>query len=323
MRISPGRAGCASLPSSIGMNYRVVCVGEVMIELSLQSERSKVADLGVAGDVYNTAVYLKRQAPELTVEMVTRLGQDGFSERIRSAIRTEKLGIERIGLHPRRGPGLYAAVTDRWGERSFTYWRHQSAARTLFQEGQSVSFASLESADMIFLSAITLAILPVNVRSALIAWLGERRRTHGIKVVFDSNFRRNLWPSIAVARQTIADMWDITDIALPSFDDECALHGCSTVDAAIARLRSSGVETGAMKCGLQGPRSLSEPSVQTAFEPAPNVVDTTAAGDSFNAGYIGTLLTGGSEAEALLAGHELAVRVIGHHGAIMARSDRQ
>ena len=49
-------------------------------------------------------------------------------------------------------------------------------------------------------------------------------------------------------------------------------------------------------------------------------VDTTAAGDSFNAGYMSARLNGGNPADAAAAGHKLAAEVIQHRGAIMPRN---
>ena len=50
-------------------------------------------------------------------------------------------------------------------------------------------------------------------------------------------------------------------------------------------------------------------------------LDGRQAGDSFNAGFLSSLLTGGSEIDALTAGHRLAGRVLGFRGAIMPRDD--
>jgi 2-dehydro-3-deoxygluconokinase len=50
------------------------------------------------------------------------------------------------------------------------------------------------------------------------------------------------------------------------------------------------------------------------------VVDTTAAGDSFNAGYLAAHLTGATDAEALQRGHAFARRVIGYPGAIVPKA---
>lgn len=297
---------------------KVACIGEAMVELSLDSGALGEARVGFAGDTLNTAIYLKRMAGSaLQVSYVTRLGQDDFSRQMVAFMEAEGLGTETIARDPDRLPGLYAITTDATGERSFSYWREAAAARRLFQTGSGVDFTALLEFDVLFLSAITLAILPDNVRHALIAWLADYKTRTGGRVVFDSNYRARLWESPDTAREAIGAAWRVSDIALPSLDDEMAVFADADEAAVLARLRHCGITSGALKRGRAGPLSLADPGTEINFPPAAKVVDTTAAGDSFNGGYLAALLTGQSEAAALRAGHACACVVIGHHGAIV------
>ena len=289
---------------------RVAAIGEAMIELSMAGD---TAGVGVAGDTLNTAIYLKRSAPSIHVDYITRVGQDVFSQRIVDFIASENIGTDYIQRDADGTPGLYAITTDDAGERSFTYWRDNAAARLTFVTDTGPDFSLLEQYDVIYLSGITLAIMSPSTRNALLRWLQAYRRTGG-RVAYDSNYRPRLWIDIETARAANEAMWGLTDIALPSIDDEQALTG-EAEDAVVDRFLMM-ERTGGLKRGERGPMCLERGNTYD-FPAAESVVDTTAAGDSFNGGYLAALLTRQSQANALRAGHDLASRVIGHKGAII------
>lgn len=293
---------------------RIACLGEVMVELSLDGPQ---AGIGFAGDTFNTAVYLKRQAPALSVSYATKLGHDPLSGRITDLMRAEALETDLVLTSPDRLPGLYAISTDAAGERSFLYWRDQSAYRSLFAD-PALNLTVLAEFDVVYLSAISLAVLPGSDRTKLLDWVADYRAGGG-RFAFDSNYRPRLWPDQATAQSVIESAWRQADIALPSVDDEMALFGDADDDAVMARLNGWGANTGALKCGADGPRPL-DGSDAPAVAPIARVVDSTAAGDSFNAGYLAAHLTGSTDAEALAAGHDLASQVIQFRGALMPRA---
>lgn len=296
---------------------KIACIGEAMIELSLVNGSSD-ASVNYAGDTFNTAVYLKRNAtPQLDVHYITALGTDTFSDQIVSKIESEQLNTEYLARTPDRVPGLYAINTDDQGERSFTYWRDQSAARLLFSDQVGPDMRSLLDFDVIYYSAITLAILPVAVKEQLLTILAEYRTMPDKRVCFDSNYRPRLWASQDEARHYTTHAWQNCDIALPSADDEMDLYGDSDEAAVVDRLHRFGVERGALKRGATGPIDLGSNPVDVEFPTVSNVVDSTAAGDSFNGAYLAKLLEGGSSSDAMLAGHRCASHVIQFKGAIV------
>ena len=293
----------------------LLSIGEAMAEI-----RSGLTDgfsLGFAGDTYNTAVYASRAIGQRgLVSYATRVGADPLSLCYCDAAQREGIDISGIAKDPNHNIGIYSVSTDDSGERSFHYWRSNSAARRMFASDETTP--DLPAARVIYLSGITMAILTPDARTRLIDTLTSKRAQEGAKIAFDSNYRPALWDDPATARAVMDRMWKITDIALPSIDDEMALLGEGTEEAVIDRFSERSWEGIAIKRGSRGPIS---PNIclgkHPEFKPAANVVDTTAAGDSFNGAYLAAYLSGADEVKRLLAGHSLAAKVIGFPGAII------
>ena len=296
---------------------KIACIGEVMIELI--AHENGQATIGVAGDTYNTAVYLKRlcKQSEIDISYVTALGADQFSKRIFFEIEKYDLRTNLIEKRQDLMPGLYAIDTDEHGERNFSYWRGQSAAKTLFQEPCEVGLSKLLEFDLIYISGISMAILSSDTRKRLIEFLRKYRKQGG-KLAYDSNYRPRLWEDIKTARDTNMLMWSIADVALPSIDDELLLFEDKDEASILTRLENAGVMYGALKRGAKGPLAIGNLHSQANFETIEKVVDTTAAGDSFNAGFLYQYATGGTLLNAMQCGHQLAAKVVQSSGAIIA-----
>lgn len=299
---------------------KIACIGESMIELSFAIGDTHQAAIGFAGDTLNTAIYLNREISNLhEVSFVSRVGIDTFSNQMREFIANEGVCVDDLASDETKIPGLYAISTDANGERSFSYWRNDSAARLLFQNNGVVDFSGLEKYNVLYLSGITLAILPDFVRKAFFAWLPSFRSRDNTSVVFDSNFRPKLWQDKATAQHCIESMWRLTDIGLPSVDDEMLLFDDKDEDAVIRRFKDYGIKTGVLKRGESGPLNIAGEQRNFNFPAADHMLDSTAAGDSFNGAFLASLLGGSDVDVAMLAGHNCACRVIAHRGAIVPR----
>ncbi len=298
---------------------KIACIGEAMVEVALIGPNG-AAKVGFAGDVLNTAIYLRRALPAPhEVAFVSMIGRDSLSDQMAAFMKAEGISTAHLARHPTLVPGLYTIATDPAGERSFAYWRDTSAARQMFTDPAAIQ--PLLGFDLVYLSAITLAILPDPARQALFAVLAQVRAKGG-RVVFDSNHRPRLWPDLATAQRVVKQAWRGCDVGLPSLDDEMALFGDADAAQVQARLLGWGVRQGALKCGHLGPVALGAGwGKDVHFAPAPTVVDTTAAGDSFNGGYLGALVSGATPLDAAKAGHAFARAVVQHRGAIVPRAD--
>jgi 2-dehydro-3-deoxygluconokinase len=296
----------------------VASVGECMIELRHRGERE--LELAYGGDTLNFAVYLARltRSRDVRVDYVTALGDDPYSDAMLAMWQGEGIGCELVARLPGRLPGLYTIRTDAHGERTFTYWRSAAAARDVLHGPHGSRTAErLAGYDLLYLSGITLSILDPAQRETLMA-VADRVRAQGGRVVFDSNFRPAGWPDRDRARDAFASMLRRVDIALPTLDDDRALFGVRDAPDCARRLHDLGVAEVAVKLGERGCwLSWDGGSAEMPAEPVARVVDSTAAGDSFNAGYLAARLAGAEPEGAGRLGNRLAARVIAHPGAII------
>jgi 2-dehydro-3-deoxygluconokinase len=297
---------------------RIASIGECMIELRHRSAAE--LDLAYGGDTLNTAVYLARltSGRGVQVDYVTALGDDAYSDAMLRVWRAEGIGTDLVARLPGRLPGLYTIRTDAEGERSFTYWRSASAARHMLRGERAEQVATaLEGYDLLYLSGITLSILDPPQREALVA-IADRVRERGGRVAFDGNYRPVGWPDPETARAAFDEMLERVDIALPTLDDEQALFPVADAMDCADRLHRRGIAEVAIKLGKAGCfLSSAEFTGEIPAEPAEAVVDSTAAGDSFNAGYLAARLFGADPQGAGRLGNRLAARVIAHPGAII------
>ncbi len=299
---------------------RVAAIGECMIELAERGDGT--AAIGFGGDSLNTSVYLRRLGGGVGIEVdyVTALGDDPYSDAMLAAWRAEGIGTDLVARLPGRLPGLHTIRTDAAGERSFHYWRSAAAARELLSAGEPERLAeALPAYDLVYLTGITLSILDSASRRRLLE-IVDAARAAGARIAFDSNYRPRGWPDSASAREVMTEMYARVDTALPSLEDEAALYGEADAEAVADRLAGFGVGEFVVK-DAAGPCLAGQGEARWVVpaEAVDRVVDTSAAGDAFNAAYLAARLQGTPPEAAARAGHRLAAIVIQHRGAVIPR----
>jgi 2-dehydro-3-deoxygluconokinase len=297
---------------------RIVCIGECMVELRAVGEDSFARSY--AGDAYNTAVYLKRSFPGAQVQFLTATGDDALSAALRRVWNTQGID-DALAFSVQGGSvGLYLIETDALGERSFHYWRTESAARRWLGLLQERGESMLRGADILYLSGITLAILSPDERPAAIELL-RRMRSHVGRIAFDPNVRPRLWQSAQAAAQTIRAAMSACDIALPSAEDLAWLFQIDEPLRQVDLLMELGVSEVALTLGADGCAVAGGTlRAQLAAAKVERVIDTSGAGDAFNGVYLASRLRGSSPESAAKAALLVAARVVTHAGAIIPAS---
>jgi len=289
--------------------------------MELSGKPAEGLRLGYGGDTLNTAIYLARLG--VFIDYITALGDDPFSASMITAWREEGVGVGNVIQIKGRMPGLYMISVDQKGDRRFFYWRDRAPARDIFCLREAIPVLdSLSNYDWIYLSGISLSLYGDEGRAKLNKLL-DKAREKGVKIAFDSNYRPAGWSSIVAAREAYDNLRQRCDLALSGIEDEKPLYGDRDALATVQRLRASGIAEVSVKTGDTGSivwtQGMESPVIVQAAN-VPQVIDTTAAGDSFNAGYLAARLMQGRDGPAAAkAGHKLAASVIQHRGAIIPR----
>lgn len=285
-----------------------------MVEFS--PEDGQLYRLGFAGDTFNTAWAARQLMPSsVDVRYVTTIGMDWISDAMLAFITTAGIDTSSVRRIPNLGPGLYATRIVN-GERTFAYWRKNSAATQLADDACRLA-AALEGATFVLISGITLAILSATGRHNIIIAL-ERARAMGARVAFDPNYRAKLWKNPIAARRAFERVYPLVDIALPSLEDEAELFGDTSSAATIARMTSHGIREIVVKNGPDPAFGRYQAcSFEVPSEHVVGVVDTSGAGDAFNAGYLTARMAGIGAAAAVGAGHRAASIAVRTRGALI------
>jgi len=290
---------------------RIVAIGEAMIELAPAG-----ADLfraGVAGDSLNTAWYLRKLCPQdWSVAFLTRLGLDKPAARIARFVSEAGISLAPVTPHPTRSVGMYMiSLTD--GERSFDYWRGQSAARLLLDRLDEAR-AALVDTNLVYVTGITLAVLGRKGRQSLFGLLSDGR----YRIAFDPNHRPRLWANAAEARSAYMQMAAISEIVLPSFEDEAALFADADPMTTARRYAEAGPSEVLVKNGsAAGALTFQGQEVRLPAPDFTHPVDTTGAGDSYNAAYLVSRLTGNSPSDANVFAQHVAANTVSRLGALV------
>lgn len=282
----------------------VLVVGEPLAELRPRGDGA--LDLSFSGDALNVGVRLARGGA--AVDLATAVGTDRFSGRLLERLADEGVGRRLVHREPDGALGLYLVELD-GAERCFTYWRGASPARRLVDlVGSETLGAAAAAADVVVVSGVTLAILDDRQRGALIDLL-TRAAAGSACVAVDPNVRPRLWSSTAEARRWVDAAVGVASIVLSSSQD-LALLGVDAVSW-VAPDRELVVTDGA-----GATRWWSGGRSGAVEVPPAATVDTTGAGDAFDAAFLLARWSGATVPDAVASGHEAAAEAVGHAGGL-------
>jgi len=149
-------------------------------------------------------------------------------------------------------------------------------------------------------------------------------RKSGVKVSFDPTLRVDVWDSVATLRKTYSRALKLSDIATFSREEAEFILGTSETEKAARRALRYGIGIVGIKLGDQGSFIMSRDrrTVQaSAFRV--KTIDTTGAGDGWNAGLLVGLCKGWNLEKCVTVANAIGALVVTKRGAITAMPYKQ
>ena len=289
---------------------RVLVVGEINVDLILQGAHAfptagkevivedVVLTLGSASAICAMGL-AKLGTP---VSFLGKVGTDPWGEFCLDAMRAAGIDVSRVSGDPRLKTGVTVSITSPRDRALVSYLGSIRALR-----GEDVPDAALRGFDHLHVSSY---FLQEGLRPAVKA-LFARAHAAGLSTSLDPGFDPSeRWGSDIVDTLTEADLF------LPNEVELASITGETDVAAALAKLENGRTRVVA-KLGAQGCSTIEDGRVLAvpAFPVTP--LDTTGAGDSFDAGFLHAWLGGLSLTESLRWGAAcgaLSTRALGGTG---------
>lgn len=288
----------------------LIALGECLVEFTRRNDGAWNA--GFAGDAVNILVHASRLGRQCG--FVSCVGNDLFTPLILDGLQREGIEIAQVRRLINHRNGLYFIENDASGEPAFHFWRTESAATTTLGDGDIGAIASYVSrARFMVITGVTLAVMKEVER---MAELLSMARKSGTQIVLDSNYREALWNSRVEYRERINRVLPYTSIFLPSMSDIARAWNGREAEDLCSEWDAMGIDTIVVKNGANGALHF-DGGCLVGIPPLPDavVVDTTGAGDAFNAGFLSARIDDATVLDAIDAGQRSAVLILAVRGA--------
>jgi len=286
----------------------LVGIGECLVEFSAAGDN--LYQLGFSGDVLNSLGAARGLG--LSTGLISSLGDDPFTMDLVELLRSENIDLQYSPILEGKPNGVYFIHMSDSAHPSFHFIRKNSAATETFTKQpieQLIEYG--KSAKAVLFSSIPLAVMKESERifQFLEALRGETL------ICFDLNVRPALWSNRDDLIQQFDRLAKISDVLFVTNDDDTALFGWREASNALQYYLSRGFKRVVFRRGGQATLvGTPEENFEVPVPKVSAVIDTTGAGDAFNAGYIAALLRKHDTYECTAMGNAAAACSIDSRG---------
>ena len=295
------------------MKINVCSIGEAMIEIS--NIKNSFYNQSFAGDTLNFCNYLDKK--KLNAFFLSAIGKSGINQSLLNFVKSKKISTKYIKQINQFELGLYLIKNKDNGEKQFFYWRDESAAKQYFNNIDFLNlYKELKNFDYIYFSGITLSIIHISKLNNFIKLL-KLLKSKKIKIVFDFNIRPSRWNKKNL-NIFLDSVLKFVDICFLSGEDMNYWKNKNNIKSYEQIVRKYKLKHSIFRKNAKFTYVfLNKTRYVFKNKLLKTVVDTSGAGDGFNAAYLSNFIVNNDPVLALKAGSSLGSKIVMKKGAIV------
>jgi fructokinase len=260
------------------MNKKILCFGELLVDMISTTTGDLIASDGFlkkfGGAPANTAMGLAKLGN--TVSFMGKVGNDPFGHFLKQTLEENHVDTHALMMSDEFRTTLAFVALEENGERDFSFYRgaHEKISPEEIEIQQDI--------DLLHFGSVTQT--NENAHQATLKLISEARKKDVI-ISYDPNIRESLWDSMDHAKEIILQTSQLVDILRLNLGEALTLSGKETVEEAAEVLFTDNLDAFFVTNSADGcyyKTKTMEGHIPTIKVQA---VDTTGAGDAFNAGY--------------------------------------
>lgn len=255
----------------------ITAVGEILIDLT----QSGVNGQGIpqfaanpGGAPANLAVAAARLGA--STAFIGKVGTDSFGTFLRNTLIENKVDVSGMVTDPRNRTTLAVVALDKFGERTFSFYRDPSADVNL--RADEISEEQLKNTRFLHFGSVSLTTDPA--RSATLH-AAKTAKKHGAIISYDPNYRASLWSDEATAVERMLEPLDMVDVLKVSDEELPLLTGTEDLAQGSAWLAAKGIRMVLVTLGANGAYYRFDGHTGHIPGVKCKVGDTNGAGDTF------------------------------------------
>jgi len=295
------------------MKINVCSIGEAMIEIS--NIKNSLYNQSFAGDTLNFCNYLDKK--KLNAFFLSAIGKSEINQSLLDFVKSKKISTKYIKKINQFEVGLYLIKNKDNGEKQFFYWRDESAAKHYFNNIDFLNlYKELKNFDYIYFSGITLSIIHISKLNNFIKLL-NLLKSKKIKIVFDFNIRPSRWNKKNL-NIFLDSVLKFVDICFLSGEDMNYWKNKNDIKSYEQIVRKYKLKHSIFRKNAKFTYVfLNKTRYVFKNKLLKRVVDTSGAGDGFNAAYLSNFIVNNDPVLALKAGSSLGSKIVMKKGAIV------